>query len=115
MWFDFNGLMASEGEPVNINFSSKVCNLVAATNHMLKHLSAPSILIGHSLGGEAVLATAGQVPEAKIVATIGAPASPAHLAHNFESSRAKTEGQGEAIIQLVGRPFRFQKQFLEDI
>ena len=82
---------------------------------MLKHLSAPSILIGHSLGGEAVLATAGQVPEDKIVATIGAPASPTHLAHNFENSRAKTEGQGEAIVQLVDRLFRIQKQFLEDI
>ena len=73
---------------------------------MLKHLSAPSILIGHSLGGEAVLATAGQVPEAKIVATIGAPASPAHLAHDFESSRAKTETEDINIAKrLAGLPF----------
>ncbi len=57
--FNLTGLRASEGETININFSSKVCNLVAATNHILKHLSAPSVLIGHSLGGEAVLATAG--------------------------------------------------------
>jgi enterochelin esterase-like enzyme len=82
---------------------------------MLKHLSVPSILIGHSLGGTAVLVNAGQVPEVKVVATISAPADPAHLVHNFESSRAKNENQGEAIVKLVGRPFCNQKQILEDI
>ena len=113
--FDFTGLGASEGEFSNTNFSSNVGDLVAAVNHMRTHLSAPSILIGHSLGGAAILAAAGQVPEAKAVATIGAPADPAHVAHNFESSRAEIEEQGEAVVQLVGRPFRIQKQFLEDI
>lgn len=113
--FDFTGLGASEGEFANTNFSSNVGDLVAAANHMRENLQAPAILIGHSLGGAAVLAAAGQVPETKAVATIGAPADPAHVAHNFQSSRAEIEAEGEAEVLLVGRPFRIKKQFLEDI
>lgn len=113
--FDFTGLGASEGEFANTNFSSNVEDLIAAANHMRRNLSAPAIIIGHSLGGAAVLAAAGSIPEAKAVCTIGAPADPAHVAHNFADSIAKIKAEGEAEVQLVGRPFRIQKQFLDDI
>lgn len=113
--FDFTGLGASDGEFANTNFSSNVGDLVAAANHMREKLDAPQIIIGHSLGGAAVLAAAESIPEARAVATIGAPADPAHVAHNFESSRAEIEANGVAEVQLVGRPFHIKKQFLEDI
>lgn len=113
--FDFTGLGASEGEFANTNFSSNVGDLVAATEHLRRTLEAPKILIGHSLGGAAVLAAAGRVPEARAVCTIGAPADPAHVAHHFQEARAEIEAKGEAEVLLVGRPFRIKKQFLDDI
>lgn len=113
--FDFTGLGASEGEFANTNFTSNVGDLVAAANHMREHLAAPEILIGHSLGGAAVLVAASQVPECLAVTTIGAPADPAHVAHNFQSSIEEIEKNGEAEVLLVGRPFRIQKQFIDDI
>lgn len=113
--FDFTGLGASEGEFANTNFSSNVGDLIAAANHLREKLEAPQLLIGHSLGGAAVLAAAGSVPEAKAVVTIGAPSDPAHVAHNFQNSREEIEREGEAEVLLVGRPFRIKKQFLEDI
>tara|TARA_R110002072_G_scaffold35754_12_gene105494 strand:- start:457 stop:1011 length:555 start_codon:yes stop_codon:yes gene_type:complete len=112
--FDFTGLGSSEGEFANTNFSSNIADLLAAANHMRDHLAAPEILIGHSLGGAAVLAAAAQVPEARAVATIGAPADPAHVTENFQNSIAEIEKTGEAEVVLVGRPFRIQKQFIDD-
>ncbi len=113
--FDFTGLGHSEGEFANTNFSSNVADLVRAADYLRETYEAPKILIGHSLGGAAVLAAAGQVPEAVAVATIGAPADPAHVAHTFQSSREEIEANGEAEVLLAGRPFKIQKQFLEDI
>lgn len=113
--FDFTGLGASEGEFANTNFSSNVGDLVAAANYMRENLAAPAILIGHSLGGAAVLAAAGKVAGAKAVCTIGAPADPAHVAHHFQEARPEIEAAGEAEVLLVGRPFRIKKQFLDDI
>ena len=113
--FDFTGLGHSEGEFANTNFSSNVADLVKAAEHLRASEAAPKLLIGHSLGGAAVLAAAAQIPEAVAVATIGAPADPGHVAHTFQSSRAEIEAQGEAEVLLAGRPFRIQKQFLEDI
>ena len=113
--FDFTGLGASEGEFANTNFTSNVGDLVAAANHMRTHLGAPEIIIGHSLGGAAVLVAAGQIPECLAVVTIGAPSDPAHVAHNFQSSLEEIEANGEAEVLLVGRPFRIQKQFIDDI
>ena len=92
--FDFTGLGASEGDFANTNFSSNVGDLVAAADHLRDNFEAPKILIGHSLGGAAVLAGAGQVPEAEAVCTIGAPADPAHVAHLFQDSRAEIEEKG---------------------
>ena len=113
--FDFTGLGHSEGEFANTNFSSNVADLVKAADYLREAYEAPKIMIGHSLGGAAVLAAAGQVPEAVAVATIGAPADPAHVAHAFQSSREEIEAKGEAEVLLAGRPFKIQKQFLEDI
>jgi putative redox protein len=113
--FDFTGLGASEGEFANTNFSSNVGDLVAATEYMRTSLAAPKILIGHSLGGAAVLAAAARVPEARAVCTIAAPADPAHVANHFQESRAEIEAKGEAEVLLAGRPFRIKKQFLDDI
>jgi uncharacterized OsmC-like protein/alpha-beta hydrolase superfamily lysophospholipase len=113
--FDFTGLGASDGDFANTNFSSNVGDLIAAVAHMREHLQAPKILIGHSLGGAAILAAASKVSEAEAVCTIGAPADPAHVAHLFQDARTEIEEQGEAEVLLAGRPFRIQKQFLDDI
>ena len=113
--FDFTGLGASEGEFANTNFTSNADDLIAAANHMRAQNMAPQIMIGHSLGGAAVLASAAGVPECKAVATIGAPADPGHVAHIFKDSLAEIEAKGEADVLLAGRPFTIQKQFLDDI
>jgi uncharacterized OsmC-like protein/alpha/beta superfamily hydrolase len=113
--FDFTGLGASEGDFANTNFSSNVGDLVAAADWMRDNLEAPAMLLGHSLGGAAVLVAAAKVPEAKAVITIGAPADVAHVAHNFQESIEEIEAKGEAEVLLVGRPFRIKKQFLDDI
>ena len=113
--FDFTGLGASEGEFANTNFSSNVQDLLAAADHLRQNHSAPAILIGHSLGGAAVLAAAGDIPECKAVATVGAPADPAHVAHNFQPDLEEIEAKGEATVKLAGRSFTIKKQFLEDV
>ena len=113
--FDFTGLGASEGDFANTNFTSNVQDLIEAANHMRKNLQAPAILIGHSLGGAAVLATAQHIPEIKAVATIGAPADAGHVAHHFQDKREEILEKGEAEVQMVGRPFKIKKQFIEDI
>jgi putative redox protein len=113
--FDFTGLGASEGDFANTNFSSNVGDLVAAADYMRQNLAAPKMLIGHSLGGAAVLVAAGRVSESVAVITIGAPADPAHVAKHFQKERAEIVAKGEAEVLLVGRPFRIKKQFLDDI
>lgn len=113
--FDFTGLGASEGDFANTNFSSNVKDLIAAADYMREELEAPQILIGHSLGGTAVLAAASSIPEAKAVVTIGSPADAAHVAHNFSDYRERILEEGEAEVCLVGRPFVIKKQFLEDV
>ena len=113
--FDFTGLGASEGEFANTNFSSNVADLVAAADFMRARLEAPKILVGHSLGGAAVLAGAARIPESIAVATIGAPADTGHLRHLLGPKLAEIEAAGEAEIAIAGRPFRVKRQFLEDI
>ena len=113
--FDFTGLGHSDGEFANTNFSSNVEDLVAAADHMRDSLAAPHLIIGHSLGGAAVLAAAGQIDEVKAVVTIGAPAEPAHLAHMFQDTADEIETNGQANVLLAGRAFTIKKQFLDDI
>ena len=113
--FDFTGLGASEGDFANTNFSSNIEDLLAAADHLRTHHEAPSLLIGHSLGGAAVLAAAHRVPEARAVVSIAAPSEPSHVKHLFHSSIEEIEASGEAEVRLAGRPFRIKKQFLEDL
>jgi putative redox protein len=113
--FDFTGLGASEGEFANTNFSSNVTDLVAAADFLRRQHRAPGILIGHSLGGAAVIVAAARVAECRAVATIGAPADPAHVRHLIQPAVAEIEARGEAEVKIAGRPFRIRKQFLADI
>jgi putative redox protein len=113
--FDFTGLGSSEGEFANTNFSSNVADLVAAADYLRENHEAPRILVGHSLGGAAVIAAAPRVPEAQAVATVGAPADPAHVAHLLAEAKPEIEARGEAEVVLAGRSFRIQKHFLDDI
>ncbi|MEL6963501.1 MAG: bifunctional alpha/beta hydrolase/OsmC family protein [Pseudomonadota bacterium] len=113
--FDFTGLGASEGEFANENFSSNIDDLIAAADFMRDEVEAPKILIGHSLGGAAVLAAASRVPEAVAVATIGAPFDPGHVAHLFQSAADEISAKGEADVLIAGRPFKVKQQFLDDI
>ncbi|MBR0824325.1 OsmC family protein [Bradyrhizobium manausense] len=113
--FDFTGLGSSEGEFANSTFSSNVSDLVRAADHLRATRKAPAILIGHSLGGAAILAAAGKIPEAKAVATIAAPSDPAHVTGLFREHLDNIRQQGEVEVSLAGRPFRIRREFLDDI
>ncbi|SMD24187.1 alpha/beta hydrolase family protein [Lentzea albidocapillata] len=113
--FDFTGLGQSDGDFANTTFTSNVDDLVCAAGHLRDTIGAPSVLIGHSLGGAAVLAAAHQIPEVKAVVTIGAPFDTSHVEHLLGSSKEQIEAQGVAEVQLAGRPFRISNGFLLDI
>jgi putative redox protein len=113
--FDFTGLGQSEGEFADTNFSSNVSDLLAAVEFMDRELVAPAILIGHSLGGTAVLQAASQVDSALAVATIGSPSEPLHVARMFSGSEDVLRERGEATVDLGGRPFLMKQQFLDDL
>jgi putative redox protein len=112
--FDFTGLGGSEGEFANTNFSSNLTDLIAAANYLRQAYRAPSLLIGHSLGGSAVLAAASKIPEVRGVVTIGAPSDPAHVKEQFRGHLDEIQSNGEAEVKLGGRPFRIKRQFLVD-
>lgn len=112
--FDFTGLGASEGEFANTSFSSNQADLVAAANHLRSTWCAPSILIGHSLGGAVLLGAAADIPEVRAAVTIGATSDPLHVAGLFHDHLERIEADGEAEVQLAGRPFRIKRQFLVD-
>ncbi len=113
--FDFTGLGHSDGEFANTNFSSNVEDLVAAAAWLRAEHRAPTLLIGHSLGGTAVLGAAGEIPESTAVVTIAAPADPKHVAHLIQSDLDQIEKHGSAEVQLAGRTFTIKKQFIEDV
>jgi len=113
--FDFTGLGHSEGEFANTTFSSNIDDLVAAADYLRAEHEAPALLIGHSLGGAAVLAAAADIPSAKAVVTIGAPADPAHVIHNFGCKIEEITEKGEAEVALAGRSFTIRREFLDDI
>jgi len=112
--FDFTGLGMSEGEFANTTFSSNVDDLVAAADHLRRTLAAPAILIGHSLGGAAVLAAAHRIPEARAVVTIGAPFDPAHVIGLLGDRVHDIGDKQEVEVTLAGRPFKVRRSFLED-
>jgi putative redox protein len=113
--FDFTGLGSSEGEFANTTFSSNVTDLIAAADQLRKLKRAPAILIGHSLGGAAVLAAAAAVPEARAVVTIAAPSDPAHVVGLFKDRLEELTDRGEIDVTLAGRPFRIRRAFLDDV
>src|SRR6188508_106422 len=113
--FDFTGLGASEGEFANTTFSSNVADLVAAAKHLREIYRGPGLLIGHSLGGAAVLAAAQNCPEARAVVTIAAPADPAHVTGLFKDQISEIHAKGEVEVALAGRSFRARKEFLDDV
>ena len=113
--FDFTGLGSSEGDFANSTFSSNVADLVRAADHLRETRGAPSILIGHSLGGAAVLAAAGQIADAKAVVTIAAPSDPAHVTNFFKDRIEDIRQQGKVEVSLAGRPFSIKREFLDDI
>ncbi len=113
--FDFTGIGASEGEFANSSFTSNVADLLHAADYLRETYQAPALLIGHSLGGAAILAAASRIPEAKAVATIAAPSDPAHVTHFFRDRIEDIRAQGEVEVQLAGRPFRIRREFLDDV
>ena len=113
--FDFTGLGSSEGDFANSTFSSNVADLVRAADHLRETRGAPAILIGHSLGGAAILAAAARIPDAKAVATIAAPSDPVHVTHLFKDRIEDIRKHGEVEVQLAGRPFHIKREFLDDV
>jgi len=113
--FDFTGLGQSDGEFVDTTFSTNVEDLVAAAEFMTRDLAPPQLLIGHSLGGAAVLKAAQDIPSAKAVATIAAPSSPRHLVRHLGPQINEIEDQGMAEVQIGGRSIRIGRKLLEDI
>ncbi|MGV2114049.1 bifunctional alpha/beta hydrolase/OsmC family protein [Agrobacterium salinitolerans] len=114
MRFDFTGLGSSEGEFASTNFSSNVADLVSAAEYLRENYAAPQLLIGHSLGGTAVLAVAKHIPEVRAVATIGAPVDVGHVLESFGTSLHEIETNGLAEVDLAGRKFVITKQFIDD-
>lgn len=113
--FDFTGLGESEGEFADTNFSSNVADLIAVADFLSAEFEAPTLLVGHSLGGAAVLQAAAQIPSSRAVVTIGAPADPSHVIRLLGHTREAIDARGEAEVVLAGRTFRIKKQFLEDL
>ena len=113
--FDFTGLGSSKGDFSETNFSSNLDDLDKAYEFLEENYEAPKILVGHSLGGAAVLHVAGHLKKVQAVVTIGAPADPEHVRGLLKESEKEIIEKGEARVNIGGRPFKIQKQFLEDI
>ncbi len=113
--FDFTGLGQSEGDFADTHFSSNIDDLVAAADHLRQAHRAPALLVGHSLGGAALLAAAHRIPESRCVVTIAAPSDPAHVTGLFKEHVDTIRKDGEAEVTLAGRPFTVRREFLDDI
>ncbi len=113
--FDFTGLGASDGAFEDTNFSTNLADIESAAGWLADHYEAPAMLVGHSLGGAAVVAVASRLASVKAVATIGAPSDADHVIHSFGSRLDEIEQRGEAEVDLAGRPFKIKQQFVEDV
>ncbi len=113
--FDFTGLGQSEGDFSDTNFTTNVADLVAAAKFLEREYQAPQIIIGHSLGGAAILQAAAEIDSLKATVTIAAPHDPGHVTHLFATMRDQIESNGAAEVNLAGRRFTIKKQFLEDL
>jgi len=112
--FDFTGLGKSEGEFAESHFSANVDDLIAVSNYMKSNYKAPALFVGHSLGGAAVITAASQLENVKAVATIGAPAAVSHVTHLFSHSINEVKQKGAVEVNIGGRPFKINKDFVED-
>ncbi len=113
--FDFTGLGQSEGSFADTNFSTNVADLILASEYLAREFQPPQIIIGHSLGGAAVIQAAEKIPSLRAVVTIAAPHDPGHVAHHFENMRQQIKEHGSAEVILAGRKFTIKRQFLEDL
>ncbi|MDH3544639.1 MAG: alpha/beta fold hydrolase [Desulfuromonadales bacterium] len=113
--FDFTGLGQSEGTFADTNFSTNVADLILASEYLAREFQPPQIIIGHSLGGAAVIQAAEKIPSLRAVVTIAAPHDPGHVAHHFENMRQQIKEHGSAEVILAGRKFTIKRQFLEDL
>jgi esterase/lipase len=113
--FDFTGLGESGGDFSNTTFSSNIDDLLSAAEFLRENYEPATVMIGHSLGGAAVLASAVKIPEVHAICTIGAPSDPKHVVHHFSEAKNEIEQSGEAEVAIGGRPFRIKRSFLEDI
>ena len=113
--FDFTGLGDSDGDFSDTNFSGNVDDLIAASDYLSSQYEPPTLLVGHSLGGAAVIFAASQLDSVKAVATIGAPSNPKHVKHLFKSNLEEINSSGVAKVNLSGRDFTIKKQFLDDL
>ena len=113
--FDFTGLGSSGGEFANTNFSSNLDDLVAAAAWLEREHRSPQLLVGHSLGGTAVVAAAAQIPSVRAIATIGAPCDPEHVTKLFQGALDQIAVEGEAEVVLDGRPFQVRQQLIDDL
>lgn len=112
--FDFTGLGRSEGEFADSHFSANVEDLIAVSDFMAFNYGAPSLLVGHSLGGAAVLSAAAKLDNVKAVATIGAPSTVSHVTHLFSHGLDAVKEKGEVEVNIGGRPFKIDNEFVED-
>jgi len=115
MRFDFTGLGESEGDFADTNFTSNVSDLVAAADYMQSQWQAPELLIGHSLGGPAILIAATQIASSKAIVTIASPCDPEHVQHRLANAKTEIEQTGIAQVNIGGRNFNIKKQFLDDL
>ena len=113
--FDFMGLGKSEGDFADTNFSSNVTDLISAAEFLAKEYKAPSLIVGHSLGGAASIFAASKIESIKAVATIGTPSEPEHVTHLLQSKIEDIEEHGFAKVNIGGREFMIKKQFLDDL
>ena len=113
--FDFTGLGQSEGDFADTNFTSNVTDLIAAARFMDQKGQAPTVLIGHSFGGTAVIQAASSIPSVKALVIIGAPASPAHVKQHFSGFQSRIESEGQAVVPVGGKAIRIARQFFRDI
>ena len=113
--FDFAGLGRSGGDFADTTFSANVDDLVAAADRLRSTYGAPAVLVGHSLGGAAVLAAAERIPEARAIATVGAPADVGHVRHLITSAEDELRASGEAVVLIGGGRFRLKRGFLDDL
>ncbi len=113
--FDFTGLGESDGDFENTNFSGNIDDLIVAATFLKENYMAPTLLIGHSLGGAAVIFAAAQIPSVKAVAVINSPSNPSHIMHLLKSSAEEIIQNGKAVVNLEGRDFTIKNQFLDDL